>query len=91
MNNRVLVQYLGMGLMLCSASVWAAVTPCDTIIEKIDMKLEHKDVKNYSLKVIDKNTETKLRVVGVCEGGEKKIVYQKTKSAKSPEASKAAD
>jgi len=39
----------------------------------------------YALKVVPKDTETKLRVVGVCEGGSKKIIYQKQKAKKKTE------
>jgi hypothetical protein len=53
---------------------------CEAIMDKINAKLEGK-VSDYALKVVPKDTETKLRVVGVCEGGSKKIIYQKQKAA----------
>jgi hypothetical protein len=54
-------------------------------MDKINAKLEGKGVSDYALKVVPKDTETKLRVVGVCEGGSKKIIYQKQKAKKKTE------
>jgi len=81
MNKRLLTTSLVLSLMLKSASGWAAITSCDAIMEKINTKLEHKDVSDYSLKVVSKDTETSLRVVGICEGGSKKIIYKKAHQA----------
>ncbi|MFZ6753929.1 DUF1161 domain-containing protein [Undibacterium sp. Dicai25W] len=88
MNKRVLTTSLLLSLMLSSTPVLAAVTSCDAIMDKINTKLEHKNVNDYSLKVISKDTETSLRVVGVCEGGSKKIIYKKHKAKKSEKADK---
>jgi len=89
MNKRTLTTSLVLSLMLSSTSVLAAVTSCDAIIEKVKAKLEHKNVNDYSLKVVSKDTETSLRVVGVCEGGSKKIIYKKHKVKKSEQVEKA--
>ncbi|MFZ6672995.1 DUF1161 domain-containing protein [Undibacterium sp. Rencai35W] len=74
---------LASSLILISTSSMAAITPCVDIKEKVEKKLEGKGVKNYSLQVVSKDVETKNRVVGVCDGGKKKIIYTKTKSAKA--------
>ncbi|MFZ6843247.1 DUF1161 domain-containing protein [Undibacterium sp. RuTC16W] len=74
---------LASSLILISTSSMAAITPCVDIKEKVEKKLEGKGVKNYSLQVVSKDVETKNRVVGVCEGGKKKIIYTKTKSVKA--------
>lgn len=66
---------LASGLILISATSWAAVTSCDEIKSKIETKLAGKGVKNYALQVVAKDVETKNRVVGSCEGGSKKIIY----------------
>ncbi|MES2049473.1 MAG: DUF1161 domain-containing protein [Pseudomonadota bacterium] len=66
---------LASGLILLSATSWAAVTSCDAIKSKIETKLEGKGVKHYALQMVAKDTETKDRVVGTCEGGSKKIIY----------------
>jgi hypothetical protein len=74
------------GLILASATSLAAVTSCEEISGKIEAKLQGKGVKNYTLQVVGKDTETKNRVVGSCEGGSKKIIYTRAaNSAKSKE------
>lgn len=67
--------FLASGLILISATSWAAVTSCEELKSKIETKLEGKGVKNYALRVVAKDVETKDRVVGSCEGGSKKIIY----------------
>ncbi|MCU6434167.1 DUF1161 domain-containing protein [Undibacterium sp. Jales W-56] len=74
---------LASSLILMSTSSMAAITPCVDMQEKVEKKLEGKGVKNYSLEVVDKDVPTNNRVVGVCEGGKKKIIYTKTKSGKA--------
>lgn len=69
---------LASSLILISATSWAAKTSCEEIKSKIETKLEGKGIKNYSLQVVAKDTETKNRVVGSCEGDSKKIIYTKT-------------
>lgn len=81
MKNRVLLPSLAVCLMLGSASGWAAVTSCETIKDKVAAKLDGKGVSSYTLRVVSKDTETKLRVVGTCDGGRKKITYRRGKSA----------
>ena len=73
---------LVIGLMLAGSNSGAATTSCDAIMDKINAKLEHKGVHDYGLKVVSKDTETKLRVVGTCEGGKKKVIYHKEKAGK---------
>lgn len=85
MNKYFVAQSLVTISLLGSASSWAAVTPCDAIVEKVHAKLERKGVNDYTLKIVPKETETKLRVVGVCEGGKKKIIYHKQKGKKQQE------
>ncbi|MFZ6850155.1 DUF1161 domain-containing protein [Undibacterium sp. RuRC25W] len=77
MYKRVLITNMGLSLMLSATSGWAAVTSCDNIMNKINTKLEHKEVTDYSLNVVSKDTKSSLRVVGVCEGGSKKVIYKK--------------
>jgi len=77
---------LVLGLMLAGSSSWAATTSCDAIMDKINAKLDRKGVHDYSLKVVPHTTETKLRVVGTCEGGKKKVIYHKEKASKKDAA-----
>jgi hypothetical protein len=65
------------GLILMSSQTWAAKLSCDELKQKIETKLEGKGVKNYSMDVVAKDTETSDRVVGSCDGDSKKIVYKR--------------
>lgn len=68
-------------LLLVAAPLRAEVASCDAIKEKISTKLEGKGISSYTLTVVGKDHESKLRVVGQCEGGKKKILYQRGKKA----------
>lgn len=79
MRISVLIKSLAISVLLCTTPAWAEITSCETIKDKVAAKLERKGVNNYTLEVVSKDTETKLRVVGSCEGGKKKIIYKKTR------------
>jgi hypothetical protein len=67
-------------LLLASASAFAAQPkPCEELKAEIAAKLDAKNVKNYTLEIVDndKVSETPGKVVGSCDGGTKKIVYNK--------------
>ncbi|MDP1976090.1 DUF1161 domain-containing protein [Undibacterium sp.] len=85
MSKSVLVKGLVISFLLSSAPAWAEITSCETIKDKVAAKLERKGVNNYSLQVVSKDTETKYRVVGSCEGGKKKIIYKKEKASSKAE------
>lgn len=76
---------LTLGLTLFSASCFAGKMSCEDLKTKITTKLDGKGVKNYVLEVVDKNVETKNRVVGSCEGDTKKIIYHRSKEKKEAE------
>jgi Protein of unknown function (DUF1161) len=53
--------------------------PCEELKSEIAAQLDAKNVKGYSLEIVDKDQEvTEGKVVGTCEGGTKKIIYMKT-------------
>ncbi|MBC3933815.1 DUF1161 domain-containing protein [Undibacterium rugosum] len=89
MKHAMIKTSLLLGMLLPFAPTHAAKLACDAIKEKITTKLEGKGVHDYTLKVISKNTETKHRVVGVCEGGSQKVIYIRKKSAKKNETADA--
>jgi hypothetical protein len=71
-------------MLLFAASAYAAAPkPCEELKSEIAAKLEAKNVKSYSLEIVDKDKTAEGTVVGSCEGGTKKIVYQK-KAAPPP-------
>ncbi len=62
--------------------------PCEELKAEIAKKLEANQVKSYSLEIIAKDKDAEGKVVGTCEGGSKKIVYQKTVAGQKTEAEK---
>ncbi|MFZ6721834.1 DUF1161 domain-containing protein [Undibacterium sp. Ji49W] len=87
MKRSTLIHTLISGLLLISASAHAeaGILSCEALKEKIATKLEGKGVDNYTLQVVSKDTETKYRVVGSCEGDKKKIIYKKEKAGAKAE------
>jgi hypothetical protein len=65
-------------LLFPSASSYAAPPkPCEELKTEIAAKLDAKNVKGYTLTIVDKDKEEKGTVVGSCDGGTKKILYLK--------------
>ena len=61
--------------------------PCEDLKSEIAAKLDAKGVKGYSLDIVDKDKDvTEGKVVGTCDGGTKKIVYNR-KAASTKETS----
>lgn len=63
-------------LSLLSASAFAA-KPCDELKSEIAAKLDAKHVASYTLDAVASADVGERKVVGSCEGGSKKIVYER--------------
>ena len=63
-------------LLLASTQAFAAKS-CDELKSEINAKIEAKHVSGFSLEVVDSDKVGAGKVVGSCEGGSKKIVYNK--------------
>ena len=62
-------------------------TSCDDVKSDIAKKLEAKGVTSYTLEAVPKDQDvTDGKVVGVCEGGAKKIIYKRGTAAAAPAA-----
>jgi hypothetical protein len=48
---------------------------CEELKTEIAAKLDGKGVKNYTLAIVGKDEVKDEKVVGSCEGGEKRITY----------------
>jgi Protein of unknown function (DUF1161) len=68
-------------LALPASTFAQGAKPCEELKLEIAKKLEAKQVKSYSLEIVPKEQEAHGKVVGTCEGGAKKIVYDKTPTA----------
>lgn len=63
--------------MLATAAL-AAPKPCEELKAEIEAKIQANNVSSYTLEIV-RNDEVhdQNMVVGSCEGGTKKIIYQK--------------
>lgn len=67
-------------LILCCTlfiSTTAFATNCETVKEKIAEKIKSNGVAEFTLDAVEKGTATDGKVVGVCGGGTKDIVYKR--------------
>lgn len=91
------MRLFAVALLLTSGMAYAqAGKTCEDLKADIAKKIEANGVKTYTLEIVaaDKAAETEGKVVGSCEGGAKKIVYNrggapaKTEPAAKPETKK---
>ncbi|MEK2611158.1 DUF1161 domain-containing protein [Pseudomonas shirazensis] len=63
---------------LLATSAFAAVKPCEELKAEIEAKIQARGVASYTLEIVANSEVTDQNmVVGSCEGGRKKIIYQK--------------
>jgi hypothetical protein len=55
-----------------------AAKPCEELKDEIAKKLDAKGVKGYTLEIVAKDKDAEGKVVGTCDGGTKKIIYNRT-------------
>jgi translation initiation factor 2 alpha subunit (eIF-2alpha) len=67
-----------LALMLLAVGAQAAPKPCEELKEEIEVKIQAAGVPSYTLEIVanDEVTDQSM-VVGSCDGGSKKIIYQK--------------
>ncbi|WP_394560006.1 DUF1161 domain-containing protein [Aquipseudomonas alcaligenes] len=66
-----------MATLLCP-TVMAAPKPCEELKQEIEVKIQAANVTSYTLEIVSAaEVEDANMVVGSCEGGSKKIIYQK--------------
>jgi len=56
---------------------FAAAKPCEELKAEIAARLDEKGVKNYTLSVVENDKVGEAKVIGSCEGGSKKITYER--------------
>lgn len=68
-------------VVVCCAlatSALAATKPCEELKAEIEVKIQARGVSSYTLEIVTNNeVHDNNMVVGSCEGGTKKIIYQK--------------
>ena len=61
-----------------TTSVLAAPKPCDELKAEIETKIQANNVSSYTLEIVTNDeVHDQNMVVGSCENGTKKIIYQK--------------
>jgi len=55
-----------------------AAKPCEELKDESAKKLDAKGVKGYSLDIVAKDNDAEGKIVGTCDGGTKKILYNRT-------------
>ena len=76
MNSMLMTSALAL-FILAWASPASAKTSCEDVKARIEAKIQGKGVKAFTLTIVPKDEKTELRVVGTCDGGAKKIIYQR--------------
>lgn len=77
-------------LLVPACSNAQGAKPCEELKTEIAAKLDAKNVKGYSLDIVDKDKDvTDGKAVGTCEGGSKKIIYRKGAAAAAETPAKA--
>jgi len=51
---------------------------CEELKDEITKKLDAKGVKGYTLEIVAKDKDAEGKIVGTCDGGTKKIIYNRT-------------
>jgi hypothetical protein len=67
-------------LMACAltTSAFAAPKPCEELKAEIEAKIQAQNVSSYTLEIVsNEEVHDQNMVVGSCENGTKKIIYQK--------------
>src|ERR1700687_1670574 len=60
-----------------------AAKPCEELKDEITKKLDAKGVKGYTLEIVAKDKDAEGKIVGTCEGGAKKIIYNRTSAPRA--------
>jgi hypothetical protein len=73
--HRILLTLL---FVMAAAPAWAAPKSCAELKQEIETKIQAAGVVSYTLEIVDKaEAKDPSMVVGSCEYGSKKIIYQK--------------
>ncbi|HXR00109.1 MAG TPA: DUF1161 domain-containing protein [Pseudomonas sp.] len=65
-------------LSALASSVLAAPKPCEELKAEIEAKIQAQNVSSYTLEIVsNEEAHDQNMVVGTCENGTKKIIYQK--------------
>ena len=67
-----------LALMLLAGGALAAPKPCEELKQEIEVKIQANNVPSYTLEIVpNAEVQDQSMVVGSCDGGTTKIVYQR--------------
>ncbi|MGQ7960319.1 DUF1161 domain-containing protein [Pseudomonas sp. SP16.1] len=67
-----------LALLLLAGGALAAPKPCEELKEEIEVKIQAAGVPSYTLEIVPNDeVQDPSMVVGSCDGGSKKIIYQR--------------
>lgn len=67
-----------LALMLLAGGALAAPKPCEELKQEIEVKIQANNVPSYTLEIVpNDDVQDQGMVVGSCDGGTKKIIYQR--------------
>lgn len=67
-----------LALLLLASGTLAAPKPCEELKEEIEVKIQAAGVPSYTLEIVPNDeVQDQSMVVGSCDGGSKKIIYQR--------------
>ncbi|UFQ97679.1 DUF1161 domain-containing protein [Pseudomonas wenzhouensis] len=67
-----------LALMLMAGGALAAPKPCEALKQEIEVKIQANNVPSYTLEIVpNDDVQDQSMVVGSCDGGTKKIIYQR--------------
>ena len=70
--------FWAVGLMMVAGQALAAPKPCEELKAEIEAKIQARGVTSYTLEIVPNNeVHDQNMVVGSCDGGTRKIIYQK--------------
>ena len=73
--NRTITALL---LTLAATPLLAAPLPCEQLKAEIEQKIQSAGVASYTLEIVpNDDVQDQSMVVGSCDGGTKKIIYQR--------------
>lgn len=75
--NKIVATTLALAVTALGAPAFAAAKPCEELKTEIAAKLDEKGVKHYTLTVVENDKVGEAKVIGSCDGGSKKITYEK--------------
>lgn len=67
-----------LALMMLAGGALAAPKPCEELKSEIEVKIQANNVPSYTLEIVpNADVQDQSRVVGSCDGGTQKIIYQR--------------